>query len=199
MNTNMPKTVADGPDGGGRRRSLWKGPAVVTALVLLIPFLGNQFVDGWNWDLKGFVLVGALVFGIGLTYELVTRNVDALAYRAAVGIALATPFLMVWANFVQFADDVNRAAIWYFGVPIVGIVSATIARFRPERMAHALLATAFAQALALTIVIWDSQSASWAPAVWRGFGGNTLFLILFVASALLFRTAAREGSARRGG
>ena len=191
MNTNTLKAAAEGPDGGGRRRSLWKAPAVVTALVLVIPFLGNRFVEGWNWDLRGFALVGALVFGIGLAYELITRKVDAFAYRAAVGIALATPFLLVWANFVQFADDVNRAAVWYFAVPVVGIVSAAIARFRPNRMAYALFATAFAQALALTIVISNSQAASWTPAVWRGFGGNALFLILLVTSALSFRTAAR--------
>src|SRR6266487_5005070 len=113
MNTNMQggKTVAgETDDGGGRRRSLWKIPALVTALILLIPLLGNQIVDGWNWDFRGFVLAGTLVFGTGLTYELVTKNVDRIAYRAAAGVALAAAFVLVWMNFVQVADDVNPAA-----------------------------------------------------------------------------------------
>jgi hypoxanthine-guanine phosphoribosyltransferase len=83
MNTNMHggKSVAGGTDGGGgRRRSLWKGPALVTAIVLLIPLLGNCFVDGWNWDFRGFVLADTFVFGAGLTYEMVTRNRDKIAY-----------------------------------------------------------------------------------------------------------------------
>lgn len=195
MNTGMHghKTVAGRTDdGGGRRASLWKSPALITALILLIPLLGNHFVDGWNWDLRGFVLVGTLIFGVGLTYELVTRNVDTIAYRAGVGVALVAAFLLVWVNFVQAADDVNPAAVMYFGVPIVAIIGAAMARFQPAGMARALFATALAQALVLAIVlIRIPQITSWTLAVWRGVGLNAFFVMLFVGSALLFRTAAR--------
>jgi hypothetical protein len=192
------KTAAAGmDDGGGWRRSLWKIPARITALILLIPLLGNHFVDGWNWDLRGFVLVGTLIFGTGLTYELLTRNGHAIASRAAVGVALAAAFVLVWMNFIQAADDVNPAAMMYFGVPIVGIIGAAMARFRPDGMARALFATALAQALVLAsvLVIRNPQVAPWTPPVLRGFGLNAFFVVLFVGSALLFRTAARGESA----
>ncbi len=200
MNTSIRgrKTVAGRTDdGGGRRRSLWRGPALTTALILLIPLLGNHFVDGWNWDLGGFVRVGTLVFGIGLTYELVTRNVDTIAYRAAVGTALATAFLLVGVNFVQAADDVNPAAVMYFGVPIVGTIAATMARLQPNGMARALFATAFAQALVLAIALTlrNPQVTAWTSAVLREFALNAFFVTLFVGSALLFRKAARKESA----
>jgi hypothetical protein len=199
MDTNMDsgKTVTGGTnDGGGRRRSLWKGPALITALILLIPLLGNHFVDGWNWPLRAFVLVGTLVFGIGLTYQLVTRNVDAIAYRAGVGITFVAAFVLVWGNFVQAADDVNPAAIMYLWVPLVGIIGAAIARLRPGGMALALFATAIAQASVLAIaLIRNPPLTSWTAAVWRGFGGNAFFVMVFVGSALLFRTAARGESA----
>jgi hypothetical protein len=198
VDTRSRTTVAGGTDdGGGRRRSLWKGPALVTALILLIPLLGNQFIDGWHWELRGFVLVGTLLFGTGLTYELATRNVDRLAYRAAVGVSLAAAFLLVWVNFVQAADDVNPAAVLYFGVPIVGTIGAAVARFRSLGMARALFATAIAQALVLAIalIIRNPQVTFWTAAVIRGFGLNALFAMLFVGSALLFRTAARGESA----
>jgi len=77
----------DGAGAFGRARPL------VTALILPIPLLGNHFVDGWNWPPAAFVVVGTLLFGIGFTYELVTRNRDAIAYRAAVGIAFPSLFL----------------------------------------------------------------------------------------------------------
>src|SRR6185436_79752 len=155
MNINMhaDKTVAGRTnDGGGRRRSLWKSPALITALILLIPLLGNHFIDGWNWPPGLFVLVGILLFGIGLTYELVTRNRDAIAYRAAVGIAFAAAFLLTWGNFVQMAD-VTPAAAMYFGVPIIGLIGAAVARLRPIGMARALFVTALAQALVLVVVL----------------------------------------------
>ncbi len=93
-------------------------------------------------------MVGALIFGIGFTYELITRNRDAFAYRAAVGIAFTAGFLLVWGNFVQMAD-VTPAAAMYFGVPIVGLIGAAVARLRPNGMARALFATALAQVLVL--------------------------------------------------
>jgi hypothetical protein len=181
-------------DDGGRRRSLWKGPALITALMLVIPALGNRFVDGWNWNPGGFVLLGVLVFGLGFAYELITRNVGTIAYRSAVGVALAAAFLLVWGNFVQAADDVNPAAVMYFAVPIVGIIAAAIARLRPNGMKRALFATALAQALVLAIalIIRNPQVTPWSWAVLRGFGGNAFFLALFIGSALLFRKAARE-------
>lgn len=195
MNTDMQggKTVAGGADDGrGRRRSLWKGPAFITALILLIPLLRNLFVQGWNWDLRGFVFVGSigtLLFSAGLTYQMVTRNLGTPAYRAGVGVALVATFLLFWGNWVQAADDVNPAAVMYFAVPIVGIIGAAIARFRPDGMARALFVTALVQALVLVIalMIRDPQVTPWTAAVLRGFGGNAFFVMLFVASALLFR------------
>jgi hypothetical protein len=189
------KTVAGGTDdGGGRRRSLWKIPAVVTALILLIPLMGNHFVDGWNWGFGGFVLAGTFVFGTALAYELVTRNVDRIAYRAAVGVALAAAFVLVWMNGVQAADDVNPAAVMYFGVPILGLIGATVARLQPDGMARAMFATALAQALVLAsaLIIRNPQVVtSWTPGVLRGFGLNAFFVMVFAGSALLFRKAAR--------
>jgi hypothetical protein len=182
--------------GGRQRRSLWKGPALITALILLIPLLGNHFVDGWNWGPGAFVIVGALLFGIGLAYQLLTRNVAVVAYRAAFGIAFAAAFLLVWANLVQFFD-VNPAAVMYFGVPLVGIIGAAMARLQQDGMARALFATALAQllVLAIALIIRNPQVTPWAPAVLRGFCGNAVLVMLFAGSALLFRKAGREGAA----
>jgi hypothetical protein len=184
----------------GRRRSLWKTPAVITALLLGMPLLRSLFAGGWGWDVRVFLLVGAvgtLLFGIGLTFQMVIRKLGTPAYRAAVGVALVTVFLLVWGNFVQGADDVNPAAFDYFVVPMVGIIGAAMARFQPNGMARALFVTALAQALVLVIalIIRNPEATPWTAAVLRGFGGNAVNVMLFVASALLFRKAARGESA----
>ena len=202
MNTSMHgrKTVAGWrDDDGGRRRSLWKGPASITALIVLIPLLRDLFVNGWNWDLRGFLFVGAVgavLFGTGVAFLVITRNLGTSAYRAAVGVALMAAFLLVWVNLVQAADDVNRAAVMYFAVPIVGIIAAAMARLQPNGMARALFATALAQALVLAIalIIRNPQVSSSPSGLSRGFGANAFFAMLFVGSALLFRKAARGKS-----
>ena len=200
MNSNMPghNSAAGRTDsGGGRRRSLWKGPALMTALILLIPLLGNHFVDGWNWRPGGFVVLGALLFGLGFTYQLVTRNNDAIAYRAALCIAFAAALLVAWGNLVQFAD-VNPDAVLYFGVPIVAFIGAAVARLRPNGMARALFVTALAQALVLAVVLTkmigrNPDVDTWTAPELRGVGGNAFDVLLFVLSALLFRRAGTSG------
>jgi hypothetical protein len=191
MNTNI--------HGGGRRRSLWKAPALFAALILSIPLLRSLFVSGWDWDVRVFLLVGAVgtvLFAMGLAFQMVIRNLGTTVYQVAVGVALVTTFVLVWGNFVQAADDVNPAAMMYLSVPIVGIIGAAVARFRPDGMARALFVTALAQALVLAIALSRNPPVtSWTAPVWRGFGGNAVFFMLFVGSALLFRKAARQQSA----
>src|SRR5678816_4336789 len=192
----MTSSIHTGKMESGRRRSLWKGPALMAAFVVSMLLLVSHFIQGWNWHPGAFVVVGALIFAIGFVFELVTRNTNAMAYRAAVGIAFATGFMLVWGNLVQWAD-VNRFAAMYFAVPIVGVIGAAVARLRPDGMARALFTTAVAQVLVLTtvVIIWISrnpQVSSWTAPEWRGFCGNAVDAMLFTGSALLFRKAGRS-------
>jgi hypothetical protein len=170
-----------------------------TVLLLSIPLLRSLFVSGWDWDVRVFLLVGAvatLLFGMGLAFQMVIRNLGTTVYRVAVGVALVTAFVLVWGNFVQAADDVNPAAMMYLVVPLVGIIGAAAARFQPNGMARALFVTALAQAVVLAIALSRNPPVtSWTAPVWRGFGGNAVFFMLFVGSALLFRKARRGESA----
>jgi hypothetical protein len=106
--------------------------AMGTGLILLIPLLGNLFVEGWNWGLFDFIVCGALVFGTGVAYQFVARKVGTIWYRAAAALALVATFLLTWVNLaVEIIGDNNPANLLYFAVPIVGVMGATIARFRP--------------------------------------------------------------------
>lgn len=183
------------PHDGRLKRSLWKGPALVTGLVLLIPLLGNLLVDGWNWKPGGFAVLGVLIFGLGFSYQLVTRNVDSVKYRSALVISFVAGFVLTWSSFVQAADDVNPSALLYLVVPLVGFLCAVLARFRSNGMALALLATALAQAVVLVIVLLRSPPVSaWTAALARGFGGNAFLVLVFAGAALLFRKAWSEES-----
>lgn len=169
--------------------------AIVVGLILLVPLLANHFIYGWNWDLFDFAFMGTLLFGTGLAYELVARKAGTIAYRTAVGVALAAAFLLVWVNAaVGIIGDDNPANLMYFGVLAVGLISTAIARLEPRGMARALFTTALAQALVpvIALIIWNPQVTSWAPGVLAVFGLNAFFVMLFVGSALLFRRAARE-------
>lgn len=45
-------------------------PALLTVGILLIPFFGNIYVDGWNWPWTAFAFFGVVLFSADLAYEL---------------------------------------------------------------------------------------------------------------------------------
>ena len=183
-----------------RRLIAW---AAVVAFILLIPLVAMQFTEEVNWDLFDFAVMGVLLFGTGLAYELVARKGRAVAYRAAVGVALAAAFLLVWVNGAVgiIGNEENPANLMYFGVLAIGIIGAFIANLESRGMTWALSAVALAQMLVpvIALMIWPPQVTSWGAAGVGGvFGMNAFFAMLFAVSALLFRRSTDPWSKIRG-
>ena len=183
--------------------------AAVVGLILLVPLIAMQFSDEVNWTVFDFVFMGVLLFGTGLTYELVARKGGTIAYRAAVGVACATGFILFWINAAVGIIGDGPLNLMYLGVLAVGFVGAFIARFQPRGMALALFATAAAQVLVpvIALVIWkagwqdlpidpNSPHPPFHPGIAPVFGLNAVFAMLWVVSGFLFRNAAR-GRAER--
>ena len=167
--------------------------AVVFVVLLSVPLVAMQFSDEVKWGPLDFVFMGGLLFGTGLTYELVANKGGSIAYRAAVAIACATGLLLAWTNAaVGIIGDEDSANVMYFGVLAIGFVGAFIARFQPRGMALALVATAVAQALVPLIALLWVPAINFAPGVVTVFGLNACFVALWVVSALLFWSIARK-------
>ena len=167
------------------------GVALATAFILLLPLLAMQVTDEVVWDLADFVIAGALLLGTGLTYVLAARKAGNLTYRVAVGVALATAFILVWmvGAVGVIGEDGDRADLMYGGVLAVGIIGAIVARFQPEGMARALLATALVQALVAVIALIAGKHQAPISSVSEIIGLNGFFVALFIGSAWLFRHA----------
>jgi FtsH-binding integral membrane protein len=162
---------------------------------MVIPLLGNHFVEGWNWSPGGFFRVAAMIFGLGVGYQAAARRRPSLAYRVALGITFATSFAILWSNFVQFVD-VQRVVAMHLGVPLVVVVASAIARLRPQRMARAMAAVAGVQwgvlAAVLVIKLLERPNVvSWTWPELRGLCGNAVYGGAFAVSSFLFRYAAQ--------
>ena len=166
--------------------------AIGAGLIILIPVVLTLLAI-WHWKPGALVLAFVLLFGgAGLAYGLVAKKMMRnKAYRFAVGVALAAVFLLVWMNAAVggILGD-NPANMMYFGVLLVGLIGAVIARLEPQGMSPALFATAFAMILvpAIALIIGTPAFANGVVAV---FALHTAFAMLFVGSAWLFRKAAR--------
>jgi hypothetical protein len=166
---------------------------LATAFLLLLPLLAMQITDEVVWDLADFAVAGVLLVGTGLMYELAASQTNKTAHRVAVGVALATAFILVWMNLAVglIGNEDNPANLMYLGVLAVGLIGAVIARLEPRGMARALFATALAQALVpvIAMIIWKPPITSGVVEV---LGVNAFFVVLWVGSALLFlRASAR--------
>jgi hypothetical protein len=166
--------------------------ALATAFILLLPLLAMQITDEVVWGLADFVVAGALLFGAGLTYELVARKMGSIAYRVAVGVALVAALLLVWMNLAVglIGSEDELANLMYIGVLAVGIIGAIIARFRPHGMVRALFATALAQTLVAVIALIAGMHQYPGSSVSEILNVNGFFVALFILSALLFRRAS---------
>jgi hypothetical protein len=171
-----------------------RGVVLATALILLVPLLAMLFTDEVAWGVFDFVVAGVLLGGTGLIHQLAARKAGNTAYRAAVGVALAAAFMLLWlmgaVGIIGVEGD--PADLMYFGVLAVGIIGAVIARFRPEGMARALLAMALVQALVAVIALIAGKHEAPISSVSEIVGLNGFFVALFIGSAWLFRHAARK-------
>lgn len=179
----------------------WRGRHATTigivrtaAFILLLPLLAMLVTDEVAWGPADFAVAGALLVGTGLMYRGAARSAGNAAYKAAVGVALAAALLLVWMNLAVgvIGEPDDLANVMYVGVLAVGVVGAGIARFRPNGMARALLATALAQALVAVIALIAGKHQLPLSSVSEILVLNGFFVALFVGSAWLFRHAARK-------
>lgn len=82
----------------------------VAVLLLLIPFIAMQFTTQVDWKLNDFIVMGSLLFGVGLLCELVLRKVKSNVKRAISLAVVLLVFLLVWAEL----------AVGIFGTPLAG-------------------------------------------------------------------------------
>jgi hypothetical protein len=148
-----------------------------------------QLTDEVNWDAADFTFAGAILFGACGAYELAARMTGNNAYRAAAAIAIVAALILVWINLAVgiIGTEDNPANLMYGGVLAVGIVGASIARFRPQGMTRVLVAMAIAQA-AVAVIALIGGLGSTGPSL----GLTLFFTALWLASAWLFGKAARE-------
>lgn len=175
----------EGKRGGNRWRMAVWGTAM---LILAVPLVAMQFTNEVTWEPEDFLAIGAMLAIACGIFELAARMTVNRAYRAAVGLAVVASFLLIWINLAVgiIGDEDNLLNLMYGGVLAVALVGALVAHFRPAGMARAFVATAVAQVVVGVVAL----NAGYFTLVLEGF-----FAALWLISAALFRTSAREQDA----
>jgi drug/metabolite transporter (DMT)-like permease len=134
--------------------------------MVLVALIAKQFIGEVSW-VDNLAQTGALLIGVGVVVELISRKSGEAAYRTAVGLALGSVLLLAWVNAAVgiIGSEDNDANLMYGGVLAVGAIGAIIALVGGLGSPHSG---------PLEIV-----------------SANGFFVALFVGSAVLFWKAAR--------
>jgi hypothetical protein len=175
------------PGVGGNR---WRVAGwSVAGLLLLLPAVAMHFTNEVNWDAADFVFAAVLIIGVGTAFELALRMSRNLAYRAAAAVALGTAFLLTWANAAvgiigSERDPINTV---FTALVLLVLIAAATVRFRPRGLAVIMTAAAGVQLAVAAIGLTQDV---------RGAVMSCVFVGMWAASALLFRTARANRAER---
>jgi hypothetical protein len=91
-------------------------PAAVASLVLLVP-LAMTIADrhrapgqGWHWGPLDFLVMGILLFGAGMAYELVSRRLPSSTARAALAIGILIVVVCIWIELA--VGGISQLTTW---------------------------------------------------------------------------------------
>lgn len=170
------------------------GVALVTLLILSIPLVAMQFTDEVNWGVGDFIIMGALLFGMGVLFVLVMRLSSNIVYKTAVGLAIGATFLMVYVNLAVglIGGGPHAGNLMYAGVILVLIVGIYLSRFTAAGMERAMYLTAGTFAVLTAIAFLAKMYEYPGSSVMEIVGVNVFFATPFVVSGLLFRYVAME-------
>lgn len=155
--------------------------AIVT--LVLLPAIAMTSTKEVTWTAEDFIAASVMLGGVGIAFEMAVRANGSLAYRLGAAVALGLGLLLLWANAaVGIVGSEDRPInMWFNMIPLVALVAAIVARFRPRGMAVAMAIAAVAQVLA-GVVVYLSGHLAW---VITGVG-----VAGWLLSAWLFHRAA---------
>lgn len=183
---------SDTSHAAARRWSIWRKVRwTLPALLLMIPVVGMQVSDDWNWSPMDFVVMGTILYSAVLAYEFVARKALNTPYRAAVGVAVVTAVLLLWVNGAVGIIGDGPVNLMFVGIPVIGVAGAFIANLESRGMARVLCVMALTQMMipVIALLIWNP---SFSPGVLPVFVLNGIFAGLWLTSAGLFWRGTRK-------
>ncbi len=82
---------------------------LIAMLILMAPLVAMQFSDEVKWSWFDFAVIGTLLIGAGLMFELITARVNA-KYRGVIALVFVAVVILIWAEL----------AVGIFGTPFSG-------------------------------------------------------------------------------
>lgn len=169
--------------------------ALITVMILMIPFVAMQFTSEVDWSAADFLIMGVLIFGTGLTYVLINRFAPNWVYRIAITVALGTTFLMIWANMAVglIGSGPNAANVMYAVIVLVVVIGILVSRLRSSGMERTMYAMVSALIILTGIALLSGMNQYPGSSSTEIVSVGAFFAALFFLAGLLFHAAQSPG------
>lgn len=79
----------------------------VVGIILLTALLGNFTIDGWNWGVMDFIIIGTMLFVAGLGIDWTIKKFSNPFHRLMIILGIVALFLLIWVELA--VDALSRA------------------------------------------------------------------------------------------
>lgn len=171
-------------------------PLIITGLVLLIPAIGVQTVEGWNWTGVDFLLAGIVIGTTALMIETAFAHARGSPhYKIAALIGGLAAFFLLWGNgavgIIGEGDNLPRRL--YVITPLIGFLGALLTWFKATGLANVcftMAATVMVPPIfGLAIGASEMQETPGTAGI---FALTICFAAVFFVCGLLFRRAGKQ-------
>lgn len=166
-------------------------PALITLILLFVPFIFKQFSSEMQWTGFDFLFMGILIFGACFAFELISRNSTNVIYKFAVGIAALMTFFLMWINAAVGIIGDGPINLLYVFLPMIGLIGAGISRFEARGMSYTMFTVAVGQMLVPVIGLVVNEP-DFSPGVWQVLAINAVFAMGWVFAGLLFQQSMQK-------
>ena len=160
--------------------------------IILAPLVAMQLgAPGVVWTLSDFIFAIVLIGAVGLLFELGVRASKSWPYRAGVGLALATSFLLVWINGAVgiIGNEDNPANFVFLAVILMAIAGAIVSGGKAMLMARAMTVAGVTQVL-VGLAVFAFNDGAQPPGRLGLLILIEILAAMWLGSAWLFRKAA---------
>ncbi|MCE3288525.1 MAG: hypothetical protein K0R83_537 [Caulobacter sp.] len=179
-----------------RSSSWWRWPLWGGAAALLsVPAIAMAMkAPGVDWSPADFVIMGALLAATAGAVEVGMRASRHWAYRLAAVGSIGGAFLLTWADLAVglLGPEGGWANRLLLLVPLLGVVGAIAARFRPRGMALVMLAVLAAQLAVGAFALTEPPTTKGFGWPWHILAVSAFFGGGWLLAAGLFRKAAAD-------
>jgi hypothetical protein len=175
------------------------GVGLATALLLMLPLIAMQFTNEVDWSPFDFMVMGALLFGTGVSFVVVISFATNLIHKAAIAMAVGSTFFLIWANLAVglIGGGPNLGNLMYLGVIAVIIIGSIRVGFSASGMEKVMYLTAGTLVLVAAIALITGMDQYPGSSVNEIIGVNGMFALLFAIAGSLFHYAGRVPSTEK--